>query len=125
MLISKNLPVPSLNIGSSPVIIGLALIVLIIITVTKSAYEQVFGVSIIVGNNSGQDNSSFMNGKSMAMPDRNMTFGSALQNAKMHLTEAIMDLKEGDNKGALMQLNMTNQEIITHEKELEKMLVNR
>ena len=125
MLISKNLPVPSLNIGSSIVIIGLALIILIILTVTKSAYEQVFGVSIIVGNNSGQDNSSFMIGKSMAMPDRNMTFGSALQNAKMHLTEAIMDLKEGDNKGALMQLNMTNQEIITHEKELEKMLVNR
>jgi hypothetical protein len=66
-----------------------------------------------------------MNGKSMAMPDRNMTFGSSLQNAKMHLTEAIMDLKEGDNKGALMQLNMTNQGIITHEKELEKMLINR
>lgn len=125
MLISKNLPVPSLNIGSSTIIIGLALAVLIIITVTKSAYEQVFGVSIIVGNNSGQDNSSSMNGKSMAMTDRNMTFGSALQNAKMHLTEAIMDLKEGDNKGALMQLNMTNQDIITHEKELEKMLVNR
>jgi len=43
----------------------------------------------------------------------------------MHLMEAIMDLKEGDNKGALMQLNMTNQEIVMHENELEKMLINK
>jgi len=30
--------------------------------------------------------------KNMTMPGGNMTFGASLQNAKMHLKEAIMDL---------------------------------
>ena len=47
--------------------------------------------------------------KNMTMPGGNMTFGSSLQNAKMHLTEAIMDLKIGDTKGAAMELNRIKQ----------------
>ena len=43
------------------------------------------------------------------MPGGNMTFGAYLQNAKMHLTEAIMDLKSVNARGALMELNLTDQ----------------
>ena len=51
-----------------------------------------------------------------------MTFGSSLDNAKMHLMEAIMDLKEGNTKGAMMQLNMTEGGIKMHEKEMMQMM---
>ena len=56
------------------------------------------------------------------MPGGNMTFGSSLDNAKMHLMEAIMDLNEGDINGAIMQLNMTDQGIKMHEKEMLNMM---
>jgi hypothetical protein len=36
--------------------------------------------------------------------------------------EAIMDLNEGDIKGAIMQLNMTDQGIKTHEREMLNMM---
>jgi hypothetical protein len=39
-----------------------------------------------------------------------MTFGASLQNAKMHLMEAIMDLKSGNTKRA-MEMNLTYQGI--------------
>ena len=65
---------------------------------------------------------SAVNNKTMMMPGGNMTFGSSLDNAKMHLMEAIMDLNEGDIKGAIMQLNMTNQGIKMHEKEMLDMM---
>jgi hypothetical protein len=58
----------------------------------------------------------------MMMPGGNMTFGSSLDNAKMHLMEAIMDLNEGDIKGAIMQLNMTEQGIKMHEQEMQDMM---
>jgi hypothetical protein len=61
--------------------------------------------------------------KNMAMPGGNMTFGASLQNAKMHLTEAIMDLKSGNTKGAAMELNLTVQDIRMHEKELKIMMM--
>src|SRR5215469_17916400 len=61
--------------------------------------------------------------KNMAMPGGNMTFGASLQNAKMHLTEAIMDLKSGNTKGAAMELNLTAQDIRMHEKELKIMMM--
>ena len=41
-------------------------------------------------------------GKSMMMPGGNMTFGASLQNVKMHLMEAIMNLESGNTKGAMM-----------------------
>ena len=52
-----------------------------------------------------------------------MTFGSSLDNAKMHLMEAIMDLKEGNTKGAMVQLNMTEEGIKIHEKEMMQMVM--
>jgi hypothetical protein len=36
--------------------------------------------------------------------------------------EAIMDLNEGNIKGAIMQLNMTDQGIKMHEKEMMEMM---
>jgi hypothetical protein len=70
----------------------------------------------------GNDNGTTSNGKNMTMSTRNMTFGSSLDNAKMHLMEAIMDLKEGNTKGAMMQLNMTEEGIKMHEKEMMRMM---
>ncbi|MFB5600320.1 MAG: hypothetical protein ACE5SW_08860 [Nitrososphaeraceae archaeon] len=54
----------------------------------------------------------------MTMPGTNMTFGVPLDNAKMHLLEAKMDLKEDNVRGALIQLNFTSDAIKMHEKEL-------
>ncbi len=69
-----------------------------------------------------QSVSAVNNQTMMNMPGGNMTFGSSLDNAKMHLMEAIMDLNEGDIKGAIMQLNMTDQGIKMHEKEMIEMM---
>ena len=57
------------------------------------------------------------------MPGGNMTFGASLQNAKMHLMEAIMDLKSGNTKGAMMEMNLTDQGIKIHEKEIKSMMM--
>jgi hypothetical protein len=59
----------------------------------------------------------------MTMPGSNMTFGASLQNARMHLMEAIMDLKFGNTKAATMELNLTSQEIKVHEQELNTMMM--
>jgi hypothetical protein len=67
-------------------------------------------------------NESAVDNKTMMMPGRSMTFGASLDNARMHLMEAIMDLNEGDIKGAIMQLNMTDQGIKMHEKEMMDMM---
>jgi hypothetical protein len=66
-------------------------------------------------------NKSAITNQTMMIPRGAMTFGSSLDNAKMHLMEAIMDIKEGNIKGAIMQLNMTNQGIEMHEKEMMDM----
>jgi hypothetical protein len=63
-----------------------------------------------------------VNNKNMMMPGGNMTFGSSLDNAKMHLIQAIMDLNEGNIKGAIMQLNMTEEGIKMHEEEMMEMM---
>jgi hypothetical protein len=60
--------------------------------------------------------------KDSSLPGHNMTFGSSLDSAKMHLMEALMDLKSGDNQGAMMQLNMTNIAIAMHEQEMNYMM---
>jgi hypothetical protein len=44
---------------------------------------------------------NMMSGKNMTMPGGNMTFEASLQNVKMHLMEAMMDLKGGDSKAAM------------------------
>lgn len=59
----------------------------------------------------------------MMMSGGNMTFGASLQNAKMHLTEARMDLKNGNTEGAMMELNLTDQGIKMHEQEIKSMMM--
>jgi hypothetical protein len=67
-------------------------------------------------------NKSIGSNKNMMMPGGNMTFGSSLDNARMHLTQAIMDLNEGNVEGAMMQLNLTEEGISMHEKEMMEMM---
>jgi cob(I)alamin adenosyltransferase len=65
-----------------------------------------------------------MTGKTrMMMNGGNMTFGASLQNAKMHLMEAIMDLKIGNTKGAMTEMNLTAQSIKMHEQEIKSMML--
>ena len=60
---------------------------------------------------------------SMMLPGSNMTFGSSLDNAKMHLMEAIVDIEDNNTGGALMQLNMTSKDIKMHEQEMADMML--
>jgi hypothetical protein len=101
--------------------------------ISISVLVLAIGISVLIGVTSkvifSQDLSvkdtqsvSAVNNQTMMMPGGNMTFGSSLDNAKMHLMEAIMDLNEGDIKGAIMQLNMTDQGIKMHEKEMLDMM---
>ena len=83
----------------------------------------VFAVPVIASNQMMDRDDNVVEVKSMMIPGGNMTFGSSLENAKMHLMEALMDLKDGDTKGAMMQLNMTDQAIKLHERELEGMML--
>jgi hypothetical protein len=83
----------------------------------------VFAVPVTASNQMIDRDDNIVEVKSMMMPGGNMTFGSSLENAKMHLMEALMDLKNGDTKGATMQLNMTDQAIKLHERELESMML--
>ena len=83
----------------------------------------VFAVPVIASIQMMDRDEDVVEVKSMMIPGGNMTFGSSLENAKMHLMEALMDLKNGDTKGATMQLNMTDQAIKLHERELESMML--
>ena len=60
---------------------------------------------------------------SIMLPGSNMTFDSSLDNAKMHLMEAIMDIEDNNIEGALMQLNMTSKDIKMHEQEMADMML--
>lgn len=82
-----------------------------------------FAVPVIASNQMIDRGDNVVEVKSIMMPRGNMTFGSSLENAKMHLMEALMDLKNGDTEGAAMQLNMTDQAIRLHERELESMML--
>ena len=68
------------------------------------------------------NNESINRNESIMLPGKNMTFGVSLDNAKMHLMEAIMDLKENNIDGALMQLNITGDNINIHEQEMSDMM---
>jgi hypothetical protein len=76
-------------------------------------------------NELGKENLTMTSETNMIKSTRNMTFGSALDIAKMHLTEAIMDLEQGNTKGAMMQLNMTQEGIKMHEIEMMQMLTEK
>jgi hypothetical protein len=79
--------------------------------------------SVGVGNMNMTFVGNMMPRKNMTMPGGNMTFGASLQNAKVHLTEAMMDLRIGDANGAAKELNLTAQAISMHEKELKIMMM--
>ena len=85
-------------------------------TVLIIAIPSVSGIGTMPGNHtsSGVSNMTFVG---------NMTFGASLQNAQMHLTEAIMDLKSGNTKSAMMELNLTDQGIKMHEQEIKGMMM--
>ena len=93
----------------------IAISVTVLLAVTAGA---VFSQNLSV---KGTQNKSANTNQTMMMPGGLMTFGSSLDNARMHLMEAIMDIKEGNIKGAIMQLNMTDQGIKMHEKEMMDM----
>lgn len=92
-------------------------VVTVLLAVTS---KVIFSQDLSVNNTQGE--SAVNNQMVMMMPGGNMTFGSSLDNARMHLMEAIMDLNEGNIKGAIMQLNMTDQGIKMHEKEMMDMM---
>ena len=97
----------------SILVIAISVTVLLAVT-TRAVFSQDLSV------NDTQNKSATTN-QTMMMPGGLMTFGSSLDNARMHLMEAIMDIKEGNIKGAIMQLNMTDQGIKMHEKEMMDM----
>ena len=102
------------KISFSVLVLSIGIIVLIAVT-SKVIFSQELSVK-------DTQSVSAVNNQTMMMPGGNMTFGSSLDNAKMHLMEAIMDLNEGDIKGAIMQLNMTDHGIKMHEKEMLDMM---
>ena len=102
------------KLSISVLVLAIGITVLIAVT-SKVIFSQELSVKDI-------QTVSAVNNQTMMMPGGNMTFGSSLDNAKMHLMEAIMDLNEGDIKGAIMQLNMTDQGIKMHEKEMLDMM---
>lgn len=100
-----------------------AFIIGLTVFASVAALPKVIAVTSIPSNETSSPGNTPKDGKNMMMPGGNMTFGSSLENAKMHLMEALMDLKNGDSKGAAMQLNMTDQAIKLHERELESMML--
>jgi hypothetical protein len=103
------------KLSISVLVLAIGITVLIAVT-SKVIFSQDLSVK------DTQSVSAVNNQTMMNMPGGNMTFGSSLDNAKMHLMEAIMDLNEGDIKGAIMQLNMSDQGIKMHEKEMSQMM---
>jgi hypothetical protein len=104
---------------SSQISISVLVIVIGVTVLIAVTSKVIFSEDLSV--NDTQDKSA-VNNETMMMPGGSMTFGSSLDNARMHLMEAIMDLNEGNIKGAIMQLNMTDQGIKTHEKEMMDMM---
>ena len=101
----------------SVLVIAIGVVTVLLAVTSKVIFSQDLSVND-TQNESAVNNQTMM----MMMPGGNMTFGSSLDNARMHLMEAIMDLNEGNIKGAIMQLNMTDQGIKMHEKEMMDMM---
>lgn len=118
------------NLKLKMLITGFLLTLLIVTIAARIPVPLIFAMNIIPGThaNGGASNMTFVGnmtgGKSMLMPGGNMTFGASLQNAKMHLMEAIMALKTGNTKGALTEMNLTAHDIKMHEQEINGMMVD-
>jgi len=106
----------STHLTTSVLVIAISVTVLLAVTAGAVSSQD-------LSVNDTQNKSATTN-QTMMMPGGLMTFGSSLDNARMHLLEAIMDIKEGNIKGAIMQLNMTDQGIKMHEKEMMDMKNN-
>jgi hypothetical protein len=89
---------------------------------TKLSFVTTFIIFTFLINFISETFGSIQDNVSLMMPGFNMTFGSSLDNAKMHLMEAVMDLEEGNIKGALIQLNLTQDGIKMHEKQMMDMM---
>ena len=89
---------------------------------TKLSFVTTFIIFIFLINFISEVFGSIQDNLSLMMPGRNMTFGSSLDNAKTHLMEAIMDLEKGNINGALIQLNLTEDGIKMHEKQMMDMM---
>lgn len=89
---------------------------------TKLSFVSTFIIFTFLINFISEVFGSIQDNLSLMMPGRNMTFVSSLDNAKMHLMEAIMDLEEGNINGALIQLNLTEDGIKMHEKQMRDMM---
>jgi hypothetical protein len=97
--------------------------IVLVFVLINSFSISVFSSSNNIAAITHQNNSDSINrNDSIMLPGKNMTFGVSLDNAKMHLMEAIMDLKENNIDGALMQLNITGDNINTHEQEMSDMM---
>ena len=101
--------------------ISLIIFVLALISI-NSLSIKVLALTEDPTTNTPYQNELITGNNSIMLPGSNMTFGSSLDNAKMHLMEAIMDLEDNNIEGALMQLNMTSNDIKMHEHEMADMI---
>ena len=104
--------------------ISLIIFVLVLILINSLSINVLALNEDSVTTTSPYDNELINNeNNSMMLPGSNMTFVSSLDNAKMHLIEAIMDIENNNINGALMQLNMTGNDIKIHEHEMADMML--
>ncbi|HET7642827.1 MAG TPA: hypothetical protein VFK40_04915, partial [Nitrososphaeraceae archaeon] len=90
--------------------ISLILFVLVSIFLNSSSIKvlSLNGDSVSTISYSYNNETINIGNNSMMLPGSNMTFVLSLDNAKVHLMEAIMDIKDNNIDGALMQLNLTS-----------------
>ena len=100
------------------IMIFIVLVFVLINSFSINIFSSSNNIAAVTQNN----NESINRNESIMLPGKNMTFGVSLDNAKMHLMEAIMDLKENNIDGALMQLNITGDNINIHEQEMSDMM---
>ena len=104
--------------------ISLIICVLVLILINSLSIRVLALNEDSVTTTSPYDNELINNeNNSMMLPGSNMTFVSSLDNAKMHLMEAIIDIENNNIDGALMQLNMTGNDIKIHEHEMADMML--
>jgi len=104
--------------------ISLIIFVLVLILINSLSIRVLALNEDSVTTTSPYDNELINNeNNSMMLPGSNMTFVSSLDNAKMHLMEAIIDIENNNIDGALMQLNMTGNDIKIHEHEMADMML--
>jgi hypothetical protein len=84
----------------------------IVIAVTVALTSLlVFGMSVVAFPVSGQVSSNSGDATSF------------LESAKLHLTEAMKDLKMGNSQAALTQINMTHQAITSAERQVNSSII--